>query len=140
MTTGPTELATAYARAWAAHDADAIVALHTEDSVFHVHGLGAAASGVASVRLLVVAFLRHVPDLHVDRKRVHLGTDHLVTEYDMSGTAGGSPFVCDGVDVIAVSNGLVARKDTYLDLAALQRQTSPLPVMTIQPPGTSGPH
>lgn len=26
-----------------------------------------------------------------------------------------TPFVCDRVDMIAVSNGLVARKDTYLD-------------------------
>jgi hypothetical protein len=39
-------------------------------------------------------------------------------------------FVCDAVDVIAVSDGLVARKDTYLDLIALERQIGPLPRMT----------
>ena len=31
-----------------------------------------------------------------------------------------------GVDVFSVSDGLVARKDTYLDWAAVQRQTSEL--------------
>jgi len=69
------------------------------------------------------------------------GTTELATAYARTGQRmTPTPFVCDGVDVIVVSSGLVARKDTYLDLAALQRQTSPLPVMTIQPPGTSGPH
>jgi hypothetical protein len=31
------ELAVAYGQAWASHDPDAIVALHTEDAVFHLH-------------------------------------------------------------------------------------------------------
>ena len=46
----------------------------------------------------------------------------FVSEYEMSGTAEGKPFACEGVDVIAVSDGLIARKDTYLDWAAMQRQ------------------
>lgn len=40
----------------------------------------------------------------------------------MSGTAGGQPFACDGVDVIVIRDGLVFRKDSYLDLAAMRRQ------------------
>jgi hypothetical protein len=47
----------------------------------------------------------------------------------MSGTSGGSHFVCDGADVIAVNDGLVARKDTYLDLVALLDQIGALPQM-----------
>jgi ketosteroid isomerase-like protein len=31
------ELAVTYNQAWASHDPDAIVALHTEDAVFHLH-------------------------------------------------------------------------------------------------------
>lgn len=34
-----------------------------------------------------------------------------------------------GVDVIAFSDGLVARKDTYLDLVSLERQVGSLPTM-----------
>jgi ketosteroid isomerase-like protein len=120
-----------YSDAWAAHDADAIVALHSPDSVFHVHGLGKPAVGGESVRELVAAFLAHVPDLRFEHKRFYLGVDHLVAEYDMSGTVAGSSFVCDGVDVIAVTDGLVVRKDTYLDLVALERQTGPLPQMNM---------
>ena len=76
-----------------------------------------------------MALIRLVPDLYFDAKRAYLGADHLVLEYDMSGTAGGSPFICDGADVIAVQDGLVARKDTYLDLAAYQRQAGPVPLL-----------
>lgn len=31
------ELAVTYNQAWASHDPDALVALHTEDAVFHLH-------------------------------------------------------------------------------------------------------
>ncbi len=123
------ELAGRYHRAWTDLDVDAIVALHTEDSVFHLHGVTDAATGRRSIRQTIVALLGLVPDLHFDAKRAYLGADHLVLEYDMSGTAGESPFICDGADVIAVRDGLVARKDTYLDLAAYQRQAGAIPLL-----------
>jgi ketosteroid isomerase-like protein len=41
----------------------------------------------------------------------------------MTVTQDGREVVCDGVDVFSVTDGLVARKDTYLDWAAVQRQT-----------------
>ena len=34
------ELAARYGAAWAAHDLDAIMAMHTNDTVFHLHGAG----------------------------------------------------------------------------------------------------
>ena len=71
--------------------------------------------------------MRLVPDLHFEPKRFYLGADHIVLEYDMSGTLDGRHFVCDGVDVIAVVDGMVARKDTYLDLVALIDQVGVLP-------------
>lgn len=88
-----------------------------------------AATGRASIRQTIAAMLGLVPDLHFDARRAYLGADHIVLEYEMSGTASESPFVCDGADVIAVQDGLVARKDTYLDLAAYQRQAGALPVL-----------
>jgi hypothetical protein len=123
------ELAGQYHQAWTDLDVDAIVALHTEDSVFHLHGVTDAATGQASIRQTIVALLELVPDLHFDAKRAYLGADHLVLEYDMSGTVGESSFVCDGADVIAVQDGLVARKDTYLDLSAYQRQAGAIPLL-----------
>jgi ketosteroid isomerase-like protein len=129
MSASITDLAGAYSAAWAMHDADAIVALHSEESVFQVHGLGSAALGLAAVRQLIDDFLALVPDLRFQGKRMYLGADHIVSEYVMSGTAGGSAFACDGVDVIAVADGRVNRKDTYLDLAALQRQIGAFPEM-----------
>jgi hypothetical protein len=59
------------------------------------------------------------------------GDDHIVFEYDMSGTFDGSPFVCDGVDVIAVADGLVTRKDTYLDYIKLTEQIGEMPPIGI---------
>ena len=125
------ELAGKYHAAWTALDVEAIVALHTEDSVFHLHGVTEPATGHTSIRQTITALLRLVPDLHFEAKRAYLGPNHIVLEYDMSGTVGDSPFVCDGADVIAVEDGLVARKDTYLDLAAYQRQVGPLPKLAI---------
>jgi ketosteroid isomerase-like protein len=104
-----------------------IAALHTDDSTFHMHGVTAPAVGRGPVRDLIASLLRLVPDLHFETKRVYLGTDHIAFEYDMSGTSDGSHFVCDGADVIAVNHGLVARKDTYLDLVALLDQIGSLP-------------
>jgi ketosteroid isomerase-like protein len=125
------ELAVQYHEAWAAHDIDAIVALHTDDSIFHLHGVTGGEPGREVVRETVAALLGLVPDLHFEPKRVYFGADHIVFEYAMSGTSGQSRFVCDGADVIAVVDGLVARKDTYLDLAAYQRQVGPLPQLAV---------
>lgn len=123
------ELAGQYHQAWTALGVDAIVALHTEDSVFHMHGITDASTGRASIAQTITALLRLVPDLHFDPKRAYLGADHMVLEYEVSGTVGESPFACDGADVIAVQGGLVARKDTYFDLAAFQHQAGALPLL-----------
>jgi ketosteroid isomerase-like protein len=123
------ELAVAYHGAWVELDPDAIVALHSADSVFHMHGAAQASSGKTAVRDLIVALLKLVPDLKFEPKRIYSGDDHIVFEYDMSGTFDGSPFVCDGVDVIAIADGLVSRKDTYIDYIMLTSQIGEMPVI-----------
>lgn len=122
MTTNASQLATSYGLAWATHDIDAIVALHTIDSLFHVHGLTDPAVGRIAIADAVAAMFREAPDLRFNTQRAHFGPDHMVFEYLMTGTTGGSSFACDGVDVIAIKEGLVERKDTYLDLVAYQRR------------------
>jgi len=83
---------------------DPSVALHTGDSTFHMHGLSDPASGLGPVRDLIASLLKLVPDLHFEAKRGYFGAAHIVLEYDVSGHSGESHFVCDGVDVIAVSD------------------------------------
>jgi len=125
------DLAGQYHQGWVGKDPNVIADLHTEDTTFHLHGLAEAAVGRVPVRDLIASLLRLVPDLHFEAKRFYVGSDHIVFEYDMSGTFDGTHFVCDGVDVIAVTDGLVARKDTYLDLVALIDQVGVLPQIVV---------
>ena len=121
-----------YSGAWAAHDPDAIAAMHTDDSVFELHGAGASAKGRAAVRNLIATLLAAVPDLRFELKRAHFGAKHFVTEYLMSGTAHGKPLSIAGADVFTMHGGLVGRKDTYLDWLAYQRQAGADPVATFK--------
>jgi ketosteroid isomerase-like protein len=121
------ELALAYHGGWEALDPDAIAALHSADSVFHMHGTSEPITGPGAIRDYIQALIKLVPDLHFEIKRLYVGADHIALEYDMSGTYVQTHFVCDGADIIAVQDGLVTRKDTYLDLAALTSQVGVLP-------------
>ena len=116
------ELAIRYGEAWAAHDLDAIMAMHAEDTVFHLHGGGEPAIGLEATREAFAAAMEQWPDIRFERKRVHIGAGHFVSEYRMSASRDGQPIVCDGVDVFTVQGGQVARKDTYLDWVAVQEQ------------------
>jgi ketosteroid isomerase-like protein len=120
------DLAVRYGAAWAAHDLDAIMALHTEDTVFHLHGGGEPAVGWSATRDAFAGAMEQWHDLRFDRKRVYIGAKHFVSEYEMSATTGGREVACDGVDVFSVKEGRVARKDTYLDWATVQQQLGSL--------------
>ena len=122
------DFAKEYGGAWAARDPDAIAALHTDDSVFELHDVRAAATGREEVRELIAALIRAVPDLRFEPKRIHFGAEHFVTEYVMSGTAEGRRFAIAGADVFTMRDGLVGRKDSYLDWLAYQRQVGVDPV------------
>ncbi len=126
------DLAVRYGTAWAGRDLDAIMAMHTDDTVFHLHGGGEPAIGHAATREAFAAALAEWPDIRFDRKRVHIGAQHFVSEYEMSATtADGQLLVCDGVDVFSIDDGRVARKDTYLDWPALQEQQGAAQVSAI---------
>ena len=132
MTETTVDLAVRYGAAWAAHDPDAIVALHTDDTVFHMHGGGDPAHGRPAVRRAIVAIFAQSP-ICGSTKTVYFGEGHIVTEYEMCGTADGVSFACDGVDVFALSDGRIARKDTYLDSGSLQQQLGHDPLAQSQP-------
>ena len=126
------EFAKEYSGAWAVHDPAAIAAMHTEDSVFELHDVGAPATGRAAVRELIEALLTVVPDLRFELKRAHFGAEHFVTEYKMSGTAERKAFTISGADVFTMRDGLVSRKDSYVDWLAYQRQVGIDPVETFK--------
>jgi ketosteroid isomerase-like protein len=123
---GVQDLAVRYGAAWASHDVEAIMALHSEDTVFHLHGGDEPAVGWTATREAFAKAMEEWPDIRFERKRVHIGLDHFVSEYEVSATKDGREIVCDGVDVFSVQDGLVTRKDSYLDLAAVQRQLGEL--------------
>ncbi|HSD23189.1 MAG TPA: nuclear transport factor 2 family protein [Solirubrobacterales bacterium] len=143
--TGIRALAERYGEAWNCQDLDAIIDLHTDDSVFVAHAAGSVpAEGRAAVREAFAGYLALLPDINFAERALHVGQDHWVLESTMSGTVAGSievegvdpaaKFVAaedvedgarvevDCVDVIEVRDGLVASKQTYIDSLAMQRQ------------------
>lgn len=129
-------LAERYGEAWNSHDLDAIMALHTENTAFRLHLLGAPDStGRDAVRAAFAGLLALWPDLHFETERIDVGAAFFTHQCLITGTlAGPMPFGAHvaqptgrgirftGVDVITVAGGLVHRKDTYLDIAAAQHQ------------------
>ena len=139
MTTTVTEieaLADRYGDAWNSQDLDAIVALHAPDGIFHLHVPGSApVQGREAIRESFAGSLAQLPDVHFEPVRLRAGADFWVLESRMSGTvaapievegqrleAPGTRVEVDFVDVIAVADGLLARKDSYLDGLAFQQQ------------------
>ena len=123
MSTTVTHLAKTYSQAWADRDLAAIAALHTADSVFHLHDVTEPFVGRDAIRAAVEEFVADSPDLTFEPVRVHLGENHFVSQYVMRGTRNGRQYACDGVDVFTLKDGLVQRKDSYIDWVAYQRQT-----------------
>ena len=117
------ELAMSYSQAWQNHDSAAIAALHTEDSVFHLHDIMEPWVGRDAIAAAATGFFADSPDLSFELVRAHLGADHYVSEYVMSGTRDGKPFACEGSDVFTVRDGRIARKDSYVDWVTYQQQT-----------------
>jgi uncharacterized protein (TIGR02246 family) len=139
MSTTVTEieaLADRYGEAWNSQDLDAIVALHAPDGTFHLHVPGSEpVQGREAIRESFAGSLAQLPDVHFEPVRLRAGADFWVLESRMSGTvaapievegqrldAPGTRVEVDFVDIIAVADGLVARKDSYLDGLAFQQQ------------------
>lgn len=139
MSTTVTEieaLADRYGEAWNSQDLDAIVTLHAPDGIFQLHIPGGdEVEGREAISGAFAGFIAQLPDIHFEPVRLRAGTDFWVLESRMSGTVA-APIEVDGervdspgarvdvdfLDVIAVADGLLARKDSYLDGLAFQQQ------------------
>jgi steroid delta-isomerase-like uncharacterized protein len=130
------ELAGRYGDAWNAQDVEAVVAMHAPDGIFHLHAPGGAlVEGRDALREAFAGFLAQLPDIHFEPVRLRAGADFWVLESVMSGTvsapievdgraveAPGTRVEVDFLDVIAVQDGVLARKDSYLDTLGFQTQ------------------
>ena len=106
-----------YFAAWAARDPDAIVALHAEDTQFWTHLGAGPVQGREAVRAAFAEIFEQFPNFTWETYRVLYGEDHWILDWAL--ISGDIRFDC--LDVVNVSpEGLVARKDTFVDAMQLQ--------------------
>jgi steroid delta-isomerase-like uncharacterized protein len=125
----------AYNEAWNLRDLDAVLAYHTPDSVFENHTTGESAVGRGAIRLMIERYFRTFPDLAFSVRRMYARSGLLVQEWTAAAhhtrpiptrvkvyQPTGHRLSWCGVDVMPMRDGLIVRKDTYSDSAALVRQ------------------
>jgi steroid delta-isomerase-like uncharacterized protein len=124
-----------YNTAWNEHDVEAIVAMHTEDSVFENHVTAGRYEGREDIARAIEGIFGVFPDLSFEGRRQYLREDLVIQEWTARGThlgpmtrAGiavaptGRTVEYRGMDIIPIREGLVARKDVYSDSITLLRQ------------------
>jgi steroid delta-isomerase-like uncharacterized protein len=124
----------AYGDAWNGHDVEAILAMHTEDSVFENHTSGGKGVGKAAIREILKGVFATFPDIRFDARRSYVRDDVVTQEWTASGTLAvpftrgtstvqptGRKVSWHGVDVIPFEGHLVARKDVYVDSMSFLR-------------------
>jgi len=130
-----------YNHAWNAHDVDAILALHTDDSVFENHTSGGLAVGKLAFRKLIDSVFATFPDLRFTTRRAYFGDSVAVLEWTATAThmkpiargtqtfpPTGKTLAWDGLDVLPIQDGLITRKDVYADSISFLRQLGvPIP-------------
>jgi steroid delta-isomerase-like uncharacterized protein len=127
-------LAEAYVDAWNRHDPEAIAALHTEDAVFENHTSGGHAIGPRAIAEIAAAVFRTFPDIRFVARRRYVSAALIVDEWTATGTQAqpmtrdgrtiapsGRAVQWNGVDIMPVRDGKIARKDVYVDSNGLWR-------------------
>jgi uncharacterized protein (TIGR02246 family) len=116
-----------YAATFATRDVDAIVALHAPDSQFWLHLDSEPARGRAAIAATFAGFFAQWPKFGFEVYRVFTGPDHWVLDWALTaelarpdGTA--VPVRFDCIDIVTLdADGLVARKDTFVDYVQAQQ-------------------
>lgn len=118
----------AYGEAWNSHDVEAILAMHTDDSVFENHTSGGKGVGKVAIRGILEGVFAAFPDIRFEARRTYVCDGLVIQEWTASGTLAipytrgsttvqptGRKVSWKGVDVIPFTGKLVARKDVYVD-------------------------
>lgn len=113
-----------YGEAWNRHDVEAILALHTDDTVFENHTSGGLAVGKDQLRTTLQVIFTTLPDLTFTTRRAYFRDDLAVVEWTATATHATAKrsLTWNGMDVIPLRGGLVARKDVYADSISYLRQ------------------
>jgi uncharacterized protein (TIGR02246 family) len=115
-----------YAATFATRDPDAIVRLHSPDSQFWLHLGEEPIRGRAAIRDRFSEYFEQWPSFGFDTYRVHVGPHHWVLDWALTSVLAGvdgtkRPVRFDCIDLVEVDyDGLVARKDTFVDLVQAQ--------------------
>jgi hypothetical protein len=112
-----------YFAAWEARDPDAIAALHTEDTVYWSRLGSEPVRGRDAVRQTFAELFERFPQLSFETNRLLFGPDFWIFDWVLKFVPEGAadPVGFDAVDVVQLSpDGLVARKDTFVDYVQAQ--------------------
>ncbi len=127
MTSGRSaiELATAYRDAFFARDVDAILALVAPDFVFENVTGGERIEGSDAARRHIAALHDRWPDLTFEEREGGItgGSDHAVAEWTARATHPdtGHRIEWDGIDLIQIRDGRIARNAVYSSAHAARR-------------------
>lgn len=132
MTTVMDSVVADYCAAWNAHDLPALLAMQTDDMVFHLHLDGVPeVTGPDAIAAQYAAFFEVMPDYGATPTRVAVRGDLAVVEYTISATLAADFPIGDrtgkagrhadfaAVDVLRLVGDKVARKDVYVDAFAM---------------------
>lgn len=129
-----------YGRAWNAHALDDIMAMHTHDTTFRLHLLGAPqVTGQEAVCDTFAGLLSVWPDIVFTTDTLHYGADFFTHRYLLTATLAmplplgdvtveptGEPISFSGIDLITMTGDLIQHKETYLDIAYAMTQLGAL--------------
>jgi len=102
-------------RAWNDQDVDALDVVYTDDVVFQNHTAGEdEVAGRPAVLEHIAGIFARWPDMRFASRRLYLGDAVCVSEWTAQATApDGRRLEWDGVDVMPIRDGRIARKDVY---------------------------
>jgi ketosteroid isomerase-like protein len=112
--TAVTLLVERYRAGWFGHDVDAIMAVVTDDIVFHNVTAAERVAGAAAFRAHVAGIHERWPDLSFEEHSLYIAAATGVAEWTARATApDGRRLEWDGIDVINCRDGLIARNAVY---------------------------
>ena len=101
--------------AWNSQDVDALIGCYTDDVVFQNHTAGEQPiEGRAAVQAHIAGIFARWPDMRFSSRRLYLSDECCTSEWTATATtADGRRIEWDGVDVMPIRDGAIARKDVY---------------------------